>query len=47
MLTDYSWISFSADVFIDDAPEAVAFAGDQVNITLSGVDMVNVNIGKN
>ncbi|KAK3792297.1 hypothetical protein RRG08_007375 [Elysia crispata] len=33
------------NVFIDDAPEAVAFAGDQVNITLSGVDMVNVNIG--
>ncbi|CAG5123412.1 unnamed protein product [Candidula unifasciata] len=33
------------NVFIDDQPVTLAFAGDHVNLTLSGVDMVNVNIG--
>ncbi|GFR91791.1 elongation factor 1-alpha, partial [Elysia marginata] len=33
------------NVYIDDEPESVAFAGDQVNMTLGGIDMVNVNIG--
>ncbi|BFZ17061.1 hypothetical protein BsWGS_20100 [Bradybaena similaris] len=33
------------NVFIDDQQVALAFAGDHVNLTLSGVDMANVNIG--
>ncbi|CAL1544334.1 unnamed protein product [Lymnaea stagnalis] len=33
------------NVYIDDASVNVAFAGDHVNLTLSGVDMSNVNIG--
>ncbi|XP_005104900.1 HBS1-like protein isoform X1 [Aplysia californica] len=33
------------NVFIDDSPSSVAFAGDHVNLTMSGVDMANVNIG--
>ncbi|GFN94117.1 elongation factor 1-alpha [Plakobranchus ocellatus] len=33
------------NVYIDDSAETVAFAGDHINMTLSGVDMVNVNIG--
>lgn len=33
------------NVYIDDGLVNVAFAGDHVNLTLSGVDMSNVNIG--
>lgn len=32
-------------VFIDEIQSSVAFAGDHVNLTLSGIDMANVNIG--
>uniref|UniRef100_A0A0B7A336 Tr-type G domain-containing protein n=1 Tax=Arion vulgaris TaxID=1028688 RepID=A0A0B7A336_9EUPU len=33
------------NLFIDDQLATVAFAGDHINLTLSGVDMANVNIG--
>ncbi|KAH9515292.1 HBS1-like protein, partial [Bulinus truncatus] len=32
-------------VFIDDVSASLAFAGDHVNLTLSGVDMSSVNVG--
>lgn len=32
-------------VFIDDIPCSVAFAGDHVNVTMSGMDMANIHIG--
>ena len=36
----------SLGVCIDDAPSGMAFAGDHVIITLSGIEINNVNIGE-
>ncbi|XP_055886757.1 HBS1-like protein isoform X2 [Biomphalaria glabrata] len=33
------------NIYIDDVADNLAFAGDHVNLTLSGVDMSNVSIG--
>ncbi|GLH00934.1 Elongation factor 1-alpha [Gryllus bimaculatus] len=32
-------------VTIDDAPTSIAYAGDQVSVTLSGIEMQNVSVG--
>ena len=37
---------FYADVVVDDLPSQLAFAGDHVTFSLTGIDMSSVNVGK-
>lgn len=31
---------------IDEVPAQIAFAGDQVTMVLTGIDIINVNLGE-
>ena len=38
--------NFVSGVLIDDLPMQCAFAGDSVVLTVTGIDMSNVTVGK-
>ena len=46
MLRCLTVVCFVSGVLIDDLPMLCAFAGDNVVLTVTGIDMSNVTVGK-
>ena len=46
MLLCLTMVCFVSGVLIDDLPMQCAFAGDNVVLTVTGIDMSNVTVGK-